>query len=253
MLTWDGRAYTDDIMFFIYHDCSEADYSCGDCVVREAECGFCLETQVRPLFCELVIGRCACVRYRVVGTAFALSCLAASTPFCFSHRLRHTFARSQRCGPSRTCTNGTTFTKEECPRVDRVEPAAINFRGGEAVTVDGQLFIDTGLVQCAFGGVATNETTFVSESEVRCMAPAGDVGTQADVALWVNGREYTTAAGRLLYEDDEALVRASERVCVCARDVCVCLDELNWTSPFLFWIMRPCGPSALGGQPRAVG
>ena len=46
-VTWDGVVYSSETLFFIYYNCSVADYSCGDCVVREAECGFCLETQVR--------------------------------------------------------------------------------------------------------------------------------------------------------------------------------------------------------------
>ena len=103
---------------------------------------------------------------------------------------------SQRCGPSRDCAaaNGT-YTKTMCPRVESLDPDAINFRGAVDVTMTGDMFVDVGLVQCAFDGVPTNATTFVSEAEVICEAPAGEAGTQIDVSLWVNGREYTTTPG----------------------------------------------------------
>ena len=110
-------------------------------------------------------------------------------PFCATS--------TQLCGPERSCVNGTTFTKASCPRVNEVEPDAINFRGGDEVVLAGALFVDVGEVQCAFDGVpmGAGETTFVSSSEVRCVAPPGEAETQVDVGIWVDGREYTTTPG----------------------------------------------------------
>ena len=94
--------------------------------------------------------------------------------------------------------------------MDTVDPDSTNFRGGAELTLGGALFVpaSTGseVLECAFDGVATGAATFVSASEVRCEAPAGEAGTQVDVSLWIGGRRYTTSPGRLFYEADPAEV-----------------------------------------------
>ena len=87
-----------------------------------------------------------------------------------------------------------------------LEPSALNFRGDEVVTLSGDLFYDAPTLECAFDGAVAGPATFVSATEAVCMAPPGEAGTQVDVGLYVNGRAFTTLAGRLQYESDPSAV-----------------------------------------------
>ena len=109
--------------------------------------------------------------------------------------------------------NGVDFTDGDghaalfeflaAPDLQGVQPAFGPVSGGTVVSVRGANFVHTPTLACRFGATAIVPASFVSASEVACVAPpAQDAGSVA-VAVTLNGQEWVT--GDTTGADDGAL------------------------------------------------
>ncbi|KAJ1484295.1 hypothetical protein T484DRAFT_1894602, partial [Baffinella frigidus] len=106
---------------------------------------------------------------------------------------------------------GLAFMYVDQPEIEGVIPSVASGYGGELVTVLGAGFADSDQLACRFGASPASSTTFISPSEIHCVAPV--LHTLSDTFLEVSNTE-SEAGPRAVFEihSSGALVKMSPAV-----------------------------------------
>lgn len=145
------------------------------------------------------------------------------------------------CMRDLTCTAAsqcnTTWSDSACPVVAAVDPETLDPEGGIEISLTGELFIDDDGLECGFDGVVSDVAlVWISEEEVVCTAPAGEAGSQTEVALFLRGEPFTVGSGQVRLCAARVWPVCDEHVC----DDCLIAKGTGLADHALAWSFYRC-------------